>query len=108
MRILAFSRIGIIDLLEWIFRFRIRRQRPVLINLLRQLALMLKLDMPITEGLAVLTQDIPRFFMKKIRRIIGDIEDGISISEALKKHPRLFPKLYLQMIKIGEQSGNFT
>ncbi|MBI4777633.1 type II secretion system F family protein [Candidatus Desantisbacteria bacterium] len=65
---------------------------------------MLKLNMPVTEGLDVLTQDLPRFFMKKIKRIISDIEDGNSISEALKKHPGLFPESYLSMVKIGEQS----
>lgn len=85
---------------------KIRIQQPVLINIIRQLALMIKLDLPITEGLATLSQDLPRFFMKGIKGIISDIEEGGSISEAFKKHPRLFPKSYLPMIKIGEQSGN--
>ncbi|MDI6734847.1 MAG: type II secretion system F family protein [bacterium] len=86
--------------------FKVRVSQHTLITIIRQLALMIKMDLPITEGLAILTQDLPRFSMKGIKRIISDIEEGSSISEAFKKHPRLFPELYLPMIKIGEQSGN--
>ncbi len=100
------GRINIISLLEWVLRFSTKKQKPILINLLKQLALILKLQMPLAEGLTVLTQDLPRHFIKKIKTIISDIEEGKSIADALKKHPGLFPKLYLPMIRIGEKSEN--
>ncbi|MFH1859654.1 MAG: type II secretion system F family protein [bacterium] len=100
-----FEWIDLINVLN--YWLRVRGQRVILINIIRQLALMIKMDLSITEGLAILTQDLPaRFFMKEIKGIISDIEEGNSISESLKKHPRLFPESYLPMIKIGEQSGN--
>lgn len=43
-----------------------------------------------------------------IKRIINDIAEGISISDALKKHPQLFPKQYLPMIKVGEQGDKLS
>lgn len=96
----------IITLLEWLPKGRIRRQGFVLINFLKQLALMLKLQMPITEGISILSQDLPQFFREKIKWMLSDIENGNAISEVLKKHPLLFPKSYLPIIKIGEQSGH--
>ncbi|MEK7275313.1 MAG: type II secretion system F family protein [Candidatus Desantisbacteria bacterium] len=98
-----FRWIELINILNW-FKFRVPQH--TLVTIIRQMALMIKMDLPITEGLAILTQDLPRFFMKGIKGIISDIEEGSSISEAFKKHPRLFPELYLSMIKIGEQSGS--
>ncbi|MFC1652074.1 type II secretion system F family protein, partial [Patescibacteria group bacterium] len=34
-----------------------------------------------------------------------DIEGGLSFSEALKKYPDIFPEIYINMIKVGESSG---
>jgi type II secretory pathway component PulF len=41
-----------------------------------------------------------------ISKIIQDINQGLSLSDALEKHPQIFSRLYCDMIRAGEMSGN--
>ena len=45
----------------------------------------------------------------KLREVVKDvlkrIEGGNSLAEALGYHPRIFPKLYVNMVKAGESGG---
>lgn len=45
-------------------------------------------------------------FQGTLRGVRDDIRGGASASEALAKHPRYFPELYVATVKAGEQSGN--
>ena len=45
-------------------------------------------------------------FQRTLRGVRDDIRGGASASEALAKHPRYFPELYIATVKAGEQSGN--
>ena len=45
-------------------------------------------------------------FQRTLRCVRDDIRGGASSSEALAKHPRYFPELYVATVKAGEQSGN--
>jgi len=45
-------------------------------------------------------------FQRTLRGVRDDIRGGASASEALAKHPRYFPELYVATVKAGEQSGN--
>jgi len=45
-------------------------------------------------------------FQRTLRGVRDDIRGGASASEALTKHPRYFPELYVATVKAGEQSGN--
>lgn len=40
-----------------------------------------------------------------VQSILKSIREGNSFSEALKKHPKVFPVLYINMIKAGEAGG---
>src|SRR6185437_1801823 len=42
---------------------------------------------------------------KAIHTATADIENGTNVSEALGKHPELFPELLVNMISAGEQTG---
>ena len=46
---------------------------------------------------------------KKLAEVIGavknDVEAGISLSDALEKHPKVFSKLYVSMVRAGEIGG---
>ena len=41
----------------------------------------------------------------KLATISDDLQAGSSISDALKKHPRVFSDFYISMVKAGEESG---
>jgi type IV pilus assembly protein PilC len=45
-------------------------------------------------------------FQRTLRGVRDDIRGGASASEALAKHSRYFPELYVATVKAGEQSGN--
>src|SRR6185436_10017430 len=61
---------------------------------------------PLLRGLRILQQQEAN---RPLKRILGDleatIEDGSSLSEALTLHPRVFNRLYINMVKAGEIGG---
>ena len=72
----------------------------------RQLATMISSGMTLLRTFYVLEEQIEN---KLLRETIGavreDIEAGISFSEALSKHPKIFSPLYVAMVKAGEAGG---
>ena len=44
-------------------------------------------------------------FAKVISAIRADVEAGISLSDALEKHPKVFSRLYVSMVRAGELGG---
>lgn len=40
-----------------------------------------------------------------IHSLINDIRAGSSFAEALRHHPKVFPKLFISMVRAGEESG---
>ncbi|MCF3652023.1 type II secretion system F family protein [Synoicihabitans lomoniglobus] len=72
----------------------------------RQLATLVKAGMPILRGLEVLSrQQKPGEFKTTITSIAETIRSGGSLSDGLAQHPRMFDRLYLNMVKAGEASG---
>lgn len=72
----------------------------------RQLSTLVSSGVPIVQGLSILeSQAETPAFASVIANIRTDIEGGLSISEAMKKHPKVFSELYVSMIKAGETGG---
>jgi type IV pilus assembly protein PilC len=72
----------------------------------RQLSTLVSAGVPIVQGLAILESQAENPTFKEVLGLVrSDIEGGLSISEALKKHPDAFPELYTAMIKAGELGG---
>ncbi|MHB2026259.1 MAG: type II secretion system F family protein [Elusimicrobiota bacterium] len=72
----------------------------------RQLSTLIGAGVPIVQGLTILeTQAQNPAFKKILADVRADIEGGLSITDALKKHPQAFPELYSSMIKAGELGG---
>jgi len=46
--------------------------------------------------------------VKILNTVSNDIQSGISISEALSRHPDAFSVFYVNMVKAGEESGKLT
>ena len=84
-----------------------RRVKPrELAVLTRQLATLLRAGMPLLRGLEVLGRQERN---GPLRRVLGgladDIKSGGTLSDAMARHPRVFDRLYLNMIKAGEAGG---
>jgi type IV pilus assembly protein PilC len=72
----------------------------------RQFATLTGSGMTLLRSLAVLEEqtDKPRL-RKAIGEVRADVERGISLSAALAKHDRVFPRLMIAMIRAGETGG---
>ena len=72
----------------------------------RQLSTLVSAGVPIVQGLNILENQAENpAFKECLNAVRTDIEGGLSISDALKKHPDAFPELYTSMIKAGELGG---
>ena len=72
----------------------------------RQLASLLKAGVPILNSLDIISEQSESSGLKDmIAAIHSAVKDGSAFSSALAQHPRIFPSLYIAMIRAGEDSG---
>lgn len=72
----------------------------------RQLATLIDAGLPLLRGLTVLSKQEPDPVLKKtILGIADSVSSGGTFSEALSGHPKIFNKLYVNMVKAGELGG---
>lgn len=74
-------------------------------NLTRQLATMINAGLPLTEALLILRSQSKGSLQKVVGAILADVEEGQSLSSSMGKHPSVFSKTYLALIKSGEVGG---
>jgi type IV pilus assembly protein PilC len=78
----------------------------VLTTFTRQLATLVDAGLPLLRGLRVLEKQEKNPTLKSV---IGDlslaIEGGSTFSEALAQHPKIFNRLFVNMVKAGELGG---
>ena len=85
-------------------RGRIKPQQ--LATFTRQLATLQQAGLPLLRGLRLLhEQEENRRFKPVIAGLSAGIEGGASFSEALAQYPRVFDRLYVNLVKAGEMSG---
>jgi len=78
-----------------------------LVMFTKQFHSMLIAGIPILRILSILEEQTENKAMQQaISKIIRDINQGASLSDALSKFPRIFDALYCDMIRAGEISGN--
>jgi general secretion pathway protein F len=71
-----------------------------------ELSALLGAGLPLDRSLNILTQISESREMKEIiKSLLKAIREGSSFSDSLTQHPRVFPKLYVNMIRAGEAGG---
>ncbi len=72
----------------------------------RQFATMINSGLAMLRALSVLEEQTEN---PKLAEVLGqvraDVEAGISLSDALEKHPKVFSPLYVNMVRAGEIGG---
>jgi len=72
----------------------------------RQMATMISAGLSLIRTLGILADQTEN---KELARILGvvrsDVETGLSLSEALGKHPTVFPPLMIHLVRAGETGG---
>ncbi len=75
----------------------------------RQLSIMFKSKVTLTESLKVISSQMKKAdFKEKIVKISEEVEGGTPFSKALSQHPRVFSSFYVAMVKSGEISGKLS
>jgi type IV pilus assembly protein PilC len=83
------------------------RVKPKILTIFtRQLATLVDAGLPLLRGLRVLEKQERNLTLKEIvGKIALSIEGGSTFSEGLAQHPKVFNKLYVNMVKAGELGG---
>lgn len=71
----------------------------------RQLATMINAGLPIVEALSILRMQTSSALQNVFSQILADVEGGESLSESMKRHPKVFSPTYIALIKSGEAGG---
>jgi len=72
----------------------------------RQFSVMIDAGLPLVQCLEILGQQQDnKAFQKVILQVRQDVEGGLSLAEALRKHPQAFDDLYVNMVAAGEAGG---
>jgi type IV pilus assembly protein PilC len=72
----------------------------------RQFSTMISAGLPLIQCLDILaSQEQNKSFARIIRNIKDDIEGGSTLTDALKKYPKVFDDLFINMIAAGEAGG---
>jgi len=75
----------------------------------RQLGTLNKAGMPLLRSLEVLArQEKNKHFQPVIEALADNIRSGGTLSEGLQQHPKVFDRLYVNMIRAGEAGGLLT
>jgi type IV pilus assembly protein PilC len=93
------------------FEFKIPGMQPSvkekdLVTFTRQFATMIDAGLPLVQCLEILgNQSDNKTFATVISKVRTDVEGGATFAEALRRHPKAFPELYVNMVAAGEAGG---
>jgi type IV pilus assembly protein PilC len=72
----------------------------------RQFSTMIDAGLPLVQGLTILAEQADnRTFRKILKQVTKDVEGGSTLAEALKKHPKIFDNLFVNLVAAGEVGG---
>ncbi len=74
--------------------------------LTRQFATMINAGLPLVQALDILAQQTENKALAEVtRNVVYDVESGHTLADALRKHPKAFSDLYVNMVAAGEAGG---
>ncbi len=83
-----------------------RVNKKLLMVFTRQLATLIDAGLPLLRGLRTLERQEKNTALKKTVAALAEaVEGGSTLSEAMQQHPRVFDRLYVNMIRAGEAGG---
>ena len=75
---------------------------------MRRLGILIEAGLPLDRSLTNILQQTENDHLKKaLTEIRNDVIEGALLSDALEKHPTLFPPIYYHLISIGEKTGTY-
>ena len=72
----------------------------------RQFSTMINSGLPLVQALDILAKQTENKTLADVtRQVVFDVESGNTVADALKKHPKAFSDLYVNMVAAGEAGG---
>jgi type IV pilus assembly protein PilC len=72
----------------------------------RQLATMIDAGLPLVQCLDILAAQTPnKVFARILSQVKSGVEQGATFSDALRRHPKVFDDLYVNLVAAGEVGG---
>lgn len=72
----------------------------------RQFSTMIDAGLPLVQGLNILAEQSSNPTLKTIlKQVTKDVEGGATLAESLKKHPKVFDELFVNLVAAGEVGG---
>ena len=83
---------------------RVKPREVVILS--RQLSTLFEAKVPVIDSLKLLAAETENLVLRKqLNEVLEDIRGGASMSSAMAKHPDVFSKFYVNMVRSGEESG---
>ncbi|MBF0559063.1 MAG: type II secretion system F family protein [Nitrospirae bacterium] len=87
-------------------RFFVRSAKSDLPVFTTELSSLLGAGLPLDRSLSILAEIYEKGQMKQVvQSVVRALREGHSFSEALQRHPDVFPRLYINMVRAGEAGG---
>src|SRR5436189_6432666 len=72
----------------------------------RQFATMIEAGLNVVSSLVILEEQTDdAYFASVVKELRADVEGGLLLSQALRRHPKIFSRLYVSMVEAGEAAG---
>jgi type IV pilus assembly protein PilC len=72
----------------------------------RQFSTMINAGLPLVQALDILSKQSENKALQEVtRQVVYDVESGNTVADALRKHPKAFTDLYVNMVAAGEAGG---
>lgn len=72
----------------------------------RQFSTMINAGLPLVQSLTILAEQSGNENLKKvITAVLNDIQAGQTLADAMRRHPKIFTDLYVNMVAAGETGG---
>ena len=97
------SRVGARSVWKTLFSKKVDIRTKVLFT--KQLSVLLKSGVPLLQAFELLTEQFEGDFKHVLINIKDSIKAGESLASEMGKYPRIFPKVYVQLVRAGEASG---
>jgi len=92
---------------KWDFLFRGKKVKPFDVAVFsEQLASMINAGISVVRSLSVLGQQIENSTLRNVVHEIGeDVSQGTFLADSIAKHPNIFSKIFVNLVRVGELGG---
>lgn len=72
----------------------------------RQLATLVRAGLPIVQSLNAISEQVENATLSAVlKTVCADVQGGLTLAEAMRKHPKIFPQTFTTLVMAGENSG---